>query len=149
MFMSLLPLLVCFSCSRIVIHQKSNANNQCSWACSPYLCASHVQEFWSIFFFNVALSWSMSMFKPTSHLLLSNISHDHIFVPTSPPLSSISIRGMWYQLNHLIPIWKVCISLWQRIIYGIDGWGLNLAFFMDIPYVLESYICFIIVGVLF
>ena len=68
-------------------------------------------------FFNVAPSLSMSNFQ----LLL--LPHEaftyllHIFVPTSPPLSSIFIKGV-----HLIDT-KDCI--------GVDGWHLNLAFFMD------------------
>jgi hypothetical protein len=41
--------------------------------------------------------------------------HLHIFVPTSPPLSSISIKGV------LLIDTKDCI--------GVDGWYLNLAFF--------------------
>jgi hypothetical protein len=42
------------------------------------------------------------------------VMHLHIFVPTSPPLSSISIKGV------LLIDTKDCI--------GVDGWYLNLAF---------------------
>ena len=89
----------------------SNAINQSSWACSPYLCASLVQEFWS--FSNLQCC---SLFVHVQLLLLP-MMHLHIFVPTSPPLSSISIKDVF--LNDT----KDCI--------GVDGWYLNLAFFMD------------------
>ena len=68
-------------------------------------------------FFNVASSLSMSNFHP------SPMMHLHIFVPTSPPLSSISIKGV-----HLIDT-KDCI--------GADGWYLNLAFLWTILNMLE------------
>ena len=82
-FMSLLPLLVCFSCPRILI-----------------------------------LLYS-SMLLPLCPCPTSTSPHDafHIFVPTSLPLSSISIKGV------LLIDTKDCI--------GVDGWHLNLAFFMD------------------
>jgi hypothetical protein len=51
--------------------------------------------------------------------------HLHIFVPTSPPLSSISIKSV-----HLIDT-KDCI--------GVDGWHLNLAFLWTLPNILEWY----------
>ena len=60
--------------------------------------------------FNVAPSLSMSNFYFSP-------MHLHIFAPTSPPLSSISIKGV------LLIDTKNCI--------GLDGWYLNLAFFMD------------------
>ena len=58
--------------------------------------------------FNIAPSLSMSnyYFSPMMHL--------HIFDPTSPPLSSISIKGV------LLIDTKDCIR--------VDGWHLNLAF---------------------
>ena len=89
----------------------SNATNQSSWACSPYLCASLVQEFWSF-----SILQCCSLFVHVQLLLLP-MMHLHIFVPTSPPLSSISIKGV------LLIDTKDCI--------GVDGWYLNLAFFMD------------------
>ena len=106
MFMSLLPLLVCFSCSRILIH---------------------------LFFLNVAPSWSMSLFDLSfeTYLLLSNLPHDHIFVPTSPPLSSIFIKGM-IPIKSIDTNWKGVNLIVTKDCIGIDGWGLNLAFFMDI-----------------
>ena len=89
----------------------SNATKQSSWACSPYLCAFLVQEFWSFFILQCC-----SLFVHVQLLLLP-MMHLHIFVPTSPPLSSISIKGV------LLIDTKDCI--------GVDGWHLNLAFFMD------------------
>ena len=68
-------------------------------------------------FFNVAPSLSMSNFY------FFPIMHLHIFVPTSPPLSSISIKGV-----HLIDT-KDCI--------GADGWYLNLTFLWTILIMLE------------
>jgi hypothetical protein len=50
------------------------------------------------------------------HLLLP-MMHLHIFVPISPPLSSISI--------------KRCLLIDTNDCIGVDGWHLNLAFFMD------------------
>ena len=50
-------------------------------------------------------------------LLLLPMMHLHIFVPTSPPLSLIFIKGV------LLIDTKDCI--------GVDGWHSNLAFFMD------------------
>jgi hypothetical protein len=43
--------------------------------------------------------------------------HLHTFVPTSPPLSSISIKDV------------LLIDIKDYI--GVDGWHLNLVFFMD------------------
>ena len=43
----------------------SNAINQSSWACSPYLCASLVQEFWS---FHILQCCSPSLFMSMSNL---------------------------------------------------------------------------------
>ena len=68
-------------------------------------------------FFNVAPSLSMSTFY------FSSMMHLYIFVPTSPPLSSISIKGV------LLIDTKDCI--------GVDGWHLNLAFWWTLPNMLE------------
>ena len=89
----------------------SNATNQSSWACSPYLCASLVQEFWS---FSILQCCSLFIHV---QLLLLPMMHLHIFVPTSPPLSLIFIKGV------LLIDTKDCI--------GVDGWHLNLVFLMD------------------
>ena len=52
---------------------------------------------------------------PSLSIVHVQISNCHIFVSISPPLSSISIKGV-----HL---------LIQRVALGIDGWHLNLTFF--------------------
>ena len=95
----------------------TNAINQSSWACSPYLCASLVQEFWS---FSIPQCCSLFVHIHVQIQLFPNASCIfHIFIPISPPLSSISIKGV-----HL---------LIQMVALGIDGWGLNLAFFWTFP----------------
>jgi hypothetical protein len=79
-----------------------------SWAWTPYLCASLVQEFWSF-----SILQCCSLFVHVQFILLP-MMHLHIFVPTSPPLSSIFIKGV------LLIDTKDCI--------GVDGWHLNLVF---------------------
>ena len=102
----------------------SNAINQSSWACSPYLCASLVQEFWSIsflqccslfvhvhvqpLFFYLNLSQSFHILSYLScTILISRLSY---LCTISPPLSSISIKGV------LLIDAKVCIrGRWLRL----------------------------------
>ena len=96
----------------------SNAISQSSWACSPYLCASLVQELWSISFFNVAPSLSMSMsnlyffellylISPPCTISILKLSYLCII---SPHLLSISIKGV------LLIDAKVCIwGRWLRL----------------------------------
>ena len=92
------------------IHQNPHRGQMhFQWACSPYLCASLVQEFWSI-----SILKCSSLFVHVQFLLIP-MMHLHIFVPTSPPLSSISIKGV------LLIDTKDCI--------GVDGWHLNLHFY--------------------
>ena len=89
----------------------SNATNQSSWACSPYLCASLVQEFWSF-----SILQCCSLFVHVQLLLLP-MMHLHIFVPTSPPLSSISIKrcaSYWYKGWH----WGRWLTFESCIFYG-------------------------------
>ena len=86
-------------------------NQSSSWACSPYLCASLGQEFWSF-----SILQCCSLFVHVQLLLLP-MMYFHIFVPTSPPLSSISIKDV------------LLIDTKDSI--GVDGWYLNLVFFMD------------------
>ena len=71
-------------------------------------------------FLNVAPSLSMYV---QIQLLLNASCIFHIFVPISPPLLSISIKGV-----HLIDT-KGCI--------GVDGWHLNLAFLWTPLHMLE------------
>ena len=68
-------------------------------------------------FFNVAPSMFMSNFY------FSPMMHFHIFVLTSPPLSSMSIKDV------LLIDTKDCI--------GVDGWHLNLAFLWTSLHMLE------------
>ena len=100
-----------FNASKHTNMHISNVTKQSSWACSPYLWSSLVQEFWSFFILQCC-----SLFVHVQLLLLP-MMHLHVFVPTSPPLSSIFIRGV------LLIDTKDCI--------GVDGWYLNLAFFME------------------
>ena len=87
-------------------------------------------------FFNVAPSLSMSMsnlyffvsispkafisYLPPCTISILNLLY---LCTISPPLSSISIKGV------LLIDAKACI--------GVDDWGLNLTFFMDITWLLE------------
>ena len=95
MFMSLLPLLVSFS---------------------------FVQDFDPLAFFNLA--WS-SQFHVQSFisllklsLLMKSSSQFHIFVHISPPLSSISIKGM-----------LIGTKVWAT--RDVECWHLNFVFLMD------------------
>ena len=109
----------------------SNATNQSSWACSPYLCASLVQEFWSISFLQCC-----SLFVHVQPLLSMSMSNLYFFVSISPK-AFISL----YNLSpFVINFHKRCASHWCKGTYfGVDGWGLNLAFFMDITWLLECH----------
>ena len=94
-FMSLLPLLVCFSCSKMLILSHPSM-------LLPLFVYVHVQPL----------------------LLCLNLSQSfHIFLQSLPPLASISIKGV------LLIDAKAC--------FWVDGWGLYLAFFMDITWLLE------------
>jgi hypothetical protein len=102
----------------------SNANKQGSWACSPYMCASLIQEFWSfLIHLNVAPSLSISMYKPTSYIsyLCTNLSpfvinfHKRYVIPIK------SLDTNWKGV-HLI-VTKDCIwGRWLRLEFCIfDG----------------------------
>ena len=115
----------------------SNANNQCSWACSPYLCASHVQEVWSfLIHLNVAPSLSMSIFdhSPVKHIFCC---------PTYPMIIALFqlLPLINFHKRYVIPIksldtnWKSVNLIVTKDCIGIDGWGLNLAFLWTSPYV--------------
>jgi hypothetical protein len=67
----------------------TNAINQSSWACSPYLCASLVQEFWSSYF-----PQCHSLFVHVHVQSTTSPHRFHIFVPIFSSLSSIFIKGM-------------------------------------------------------
>ena len=102
----------------------SNATNQSSWACSPYLCASLVQELLIHLFSSMLLplcpcpcptSTSLFQFLPKLSYLISppctiSILKLSYLCIISPPLSSISIKGV-----HVIDA-KVCIwGRWLRL----------------------------------
>ena len=107
-----------------------------SWACSPYLCASLVQDFDPPLFFNVAPSWSMSMLPLSSPLYLF-VQTFHIFVQISPPLSSMTIKGR--RPYEICAMWRSMDTTWrfyhENLLWldakswtWIDGWNLNLHF---------------------
>ena len=78
-----------------------------SWACSPYLCTSLVQEFfYPTPFCNVAPSLFMSMSK--------SIFPQYLCTNLSP---------------FVINFHKRCASLDIKGYIGVDGWHLNLAIF--------------------
>ena len=105
----------------------SNAINQSSWACSSYLCASLVQEFWSISFLQCC---SLFVHVHVLPLLL------WAFISYLSPLYNLNLKAFisLYNLSPLvINFQKGCASHWCKgMHFGIDDWGLNLAFFMDI-----------------
>ena len=75
----------------------------------PLLVLLLSKKFWSF-----SIPQCCSLFVHVQ-LLLPHDAFTYIFVPTSPPFSSISIKGV------LLIDTKDCI--------GVDGWHLNLAFF--------------------
>ena len=92
-----------------------------TWICTYQMQTNKVHELAPptcvlVLFKNLDPSWSILMLLPLSmsifdisllkYIFCCPTYPNHIFVPISPPLSSISIKGMSYQLNHLIPIWK-------------------------------------------
>ena len=100
--------VLCNSSKHMNMHI-SNAINQSSWACSPYLCASLVQEFWSIsflqccsLFVHVQLLFLLYLISPIIQSLPHSIKLTYLCT-ISPPLSSISIKGV------LLIDAKVCI----------------------------------------
>ena len=110
MFMSLLPLLVCFSCSRIFIHLFLQ--------CCSLLVHVHVQTNFPY------LSMFKPTSKPTSHIsyLCTNFSPFVINLHKRYVIPIKSLDTNWKSVNLIVT--KDCI--------GIDGWGLNLAFLIDI-----------------
>ena len=112
----------------------SNATNQSSWACSPYLCASLVQEFWSISFLqcyslfvhvhvqplllclNFSQSFHIFSIYPQS---FHNLSQSKAFISlyNLSPLLSISIKGVLL-IDAKIYIWGRWLRLESCIFYG-------------------------------
>ena len=111
----------------------SNTTNQSSWACSPYLCASLVQEFWS---FHILQRCSLFVHVNVQPLLLC-LNFSQSFHNLSQSKAFISL----YNLSPFVINFhkKMCFSLMQRFVFGVDGWCLNLVFFMDITWLLERH----------
>ena len=91
------------------------AQNKCkqpsSWACSPYLCAS---------------------LCPRILILL----HSSMLLPLCPcPTSTSPHDALTYLCSNFSPFvinfHKRCASFDTKDCIGVDGWHLNLAFFMD------------------
>ena len=101
-FMSLLPLLVCFSCPRILIHLFSSILLPLCPSMLLPLCPCPC---------------------PTSTSFIQCLPKLSYLCTISPPLASISIKCV------LLIDAKAC--------FWVDGWGLYLAFFMDITWLLE------------
>ena len=102
----------------------SNAINQSSWACSPYLCTSLVQEFWSISFLQCCSLFVHVYVQPLLKLsyLISppctiSISKLSYLCTISPPLSSISIKGVLL-IDAKVCIWGRWLRLESCVFYG-------------------------------
>ena len=89
----------------------SNATNQSLWACSPYLCASLVRK-------TLTLLYS-SMLLPLYACPSSTSPHD--------AFSYLCSNFFPFVIN----FHKRCASFDTKDCIGVDGWHLNLAFFMD------------------
>ena len=101
-FMSLLPLLVCFSCPRILIHLFSSMLLPfCPCSCST----------------STSLSQSQSFHILSLPLVQSQSQGFHIFVQSLPLLSSISIKGMLL-IDAKVCIWGRWLRLESCIFYG-------------------------------
>ena len=102
-FMSLLPLFVCFSCPRILIHLFSSM----LLPLCPCPCPT-----------STSLSQSLSSFHILSYLsctiLISRLSY---LCTISPPLSSISIKGVLL-IDAKVCIWGRWLRLESCIFYG-------------------------------
>ena len=113
----------------------SNANNQWSWACSPYFCAFLVSK----------------NFDPSSFLLMLlpcpcpslisppwSISFVVQLIPWSYLCSNFSPFVINFHKGCVIPIKSLDTNqksvnlIVTKDCIGIDGWGLNLLFLMDI-----------------
>ena len=87
-----------------------------SWAFSPYLCASLVQEFWSILFSSMLLPLCPCP-CPTSTSLSQSLPKLSYLCTISPPLSSISIKGVLL-IDAKVCIWGRWLRLESCIFYG-------------------------------
>ena len=107
---------LCNASKHMIMHI-SNAINQSLWACSPYLCASLVQEFWSISFLQCC-----SLFVHVQPLFLLYLISP---CPISPPFNQAFIS--LYNLSpFVINFHKRYASYWCKgILFGVDGWDLH------------------------
>ena len=111
-FMSLLPLFVCFSCPRILILSHSSM----LLPLCPYLCPT-----------STSLSQSLPklshLISPPCTILISKLSY---LCTISPPLSSISIKGVLL-INAKVYIWgrwlrlESCIFDGHHLIVGMTS----------------------------
>ena len=97
-FMILLPLLVCFSCPRIVIHLFSSM----LLSLCPCPCPT-----------SISLSFHILSLPPCT-ILISKLSY---LCTISPPLSSISIKGV-HIIDAKVCIWGRWLRLESCIFYG-------------------------------
>ena len=123
-FMSLLPLLVCFSCQRILIHLFSSM----FLPLCPCPCSTSTSLFQSL----PKLCYLISPPRTISILKL-------LYLCTiSPPLSSISIKGVLL-IDAKVCIWGRWLKLESCIFYGhhlIVGMTLLVA--LEIPHIESS-----------
>ena len=114
-----------FNASKHMNMHISNATNQSSWACSPYLCASLVQEFWSISFLQCCslfvhvhvqplLLWAFISYLSPCTISISKLLY---LCTISPPLSSISIKGVRL-IDAKVCIWGRWLKHESCIFYG-------------------------------
>ena len=137
-------LQLAYTTQACILNLKAYAMQASTWICTYQMQSIKVHElapptcvlllsknFDPSLFFNVAPSLSMSMsnlyffellylISPPCTISISKLSYLYTI---SPPLSSIPIKG------------ELLID--ARYTFGVDGWGLNLAFFMDITWLLE------------
>ena len=120
----------------------SNAINQSSWACFLYLCASFVQEFWSSYF-----PQCRSLFVHV-HVQSTTSPHSfHIFVPLSPPLSSISIKVMSLLIQR-VALRGRWLILYSCIFYGRTPPNVGMTPFLalEIPHIWSFWPWYQLVG---
>ena len=120
-FMSLLPLLVCFSCPIILIHLFSSMFLPlCPCPCPTSTSLSQFDPFTS---FNVAHLFSSMLLPlcpcpyPTSTFLSQSLPKLSYLCTISPPLSSISIKGVLL-IDAKVCIWVRWLRLESCIFYG-------------------------------
>ena len=109
-------------------------NQSISWACSPYLCASFVQEFWSfhilqccslfvhvhvqslLLYLNLAQSFHIFVHPKLSYVCTSLPKLSYLYT-ISPPFPSISIKGVLL-IDAKTCVLGRCLRLVSCIFYG-------------------------------